>query len=86
MLIPVVCPTCGMPIGDVSTAFRKMCRERVKKMMADYKQESRELIPSQLTADSTRELNLELLLDELGVIYGCCRTALVTGMNFADYY
>jgi DNA-directed RNA polymerase subunit N (RpoN/RPB10) len=81
MLVPVLCFTCGCPVGDVEDLFRHMRAARVRAILAE-----RGTTATQAAADAGLQIDCSDILDRLGVVHDCCRKALVTAMIFADYY
>lgn len=81
MLVPVLCFTCGCPIGDVEGMFRVMRSKRVREVLAQ-----RETSASQAAVDAGLQIDCSDILDRLGIIHDCCRKTLVTAMVFSDYY
>jgi DNA-directed RNA polymerase subunit N (RpoN/RPB10) len=81
MLVPVVCFTCGLAIGDREDLFRHMRAERVRALL-----KSRGTTATQAAVDVGLEIDCTDILDLLGVTELCCRTHLVTAMGFADYW
>ncbi len=88
MLVPVVCWTCGKSLGDIAPIYN-ICRRN--RMLARYGAEALadppRILPSMaLTLDVEQQKNmLEDVLDALKV-HGCCRTHLVTAMDFRTFY
>ena len=81
MLTPVVCVTCGCPIGDREDLFRHMRTQRVREILA-----SRGTTPAQASADAGLQIECGDILDALEVRNECCRAHLTTAMIFSDYY
>ena len=81
MLIPIVCFTCGLPVGDKADLFRRLKAERVNRILAEHG-----TVPSQVPFDSKLQIDCEDILDRLKIRRPCCRTRLVTAMEFVDYY
>lgn len=73
MLVPIVCFTCGLPIGDKDDLFRELMREQTEVPRDQNKKAEPKMSPAQV-------------LDLLGIHYDCCRTRMITAMNFCDYY
>jgi DNA-directed RNA polymerase subunit N (RpoN/RPB10) len=81
MLVPIVCFTCGLPLGDVEDLFLTLRAEKVRKEL-----EARGTVATQAAFDAGLQVECADILDELGIVYDCCRTHLVTAMIFTDYY
>lgn len=81
MLVPVICFTCGNPIGDVEDLFRALRSARVREILAE-----RGTTATQAAVDADLQINCSDILDRLGIKCDCCRKCLVTAMIFADYY
>jgi DNA-directed RNA polymerase subunit N (RpoN/RPB10) len=87
MLTPVVCPTCGYPLADVSEIFReraaKLSRAALEKTGVAPVQAS--IIVEQNPMGQV-DLPMEPVLKELHIDYDCCRMHLATAMDWRDYY
>ena len=81
MLCPVVCFTCGCPVGDVEDIFRHMRAARVRGILAE-----RGTAATQAAVDAGLQVDCGDILDRLGIDHDCCRKTLVTAMVFRDYY
>ncbi len=81
MLVPVICCTCGLPIGDVEDIFRELRNNRVRSMLAE-----RGTTPTQAAVDTGLQIDCSDILKEIGIDHDCCRKSLVTAMIFSDYY
>jgi DNA-directed RNA polymerase subunit N (RpoN/RPB10) len=81
MLTPIVCLTCGCPIGDIEDLFRHMRAARVRELLGE-----RGTDVSQAAIDVGLQLDCSDILELLGVRNDCCRAHLVSAMIFDDYY
>lgn len=81
MLVPIRCITCGLPIGDVAVIFRRIRFRRAKEELKD-----RGVIPTQAAIDAALQINMEDVLDALGITNDHCRRTLTSAMCFQDYY
>ena len=83
MLTPILCFTCGMPLGDVAPVYHHI---RAKRMVAKYGSVGTRVAPTQAAVDPTQVENLMSdILDALKVSK-CCRVRLITAMLFCEYY
>ena len=86
MLTPVVCTTCGMPIGDVAFLYARMAPPAKGGAgffrPADGGPGALGAGPGAAAAGPTPQQVCELL----GILDYCCRMHLVTAMRFPDYY
>ena len=81
MLVPVICFTCGCPVGDVEDLFLHMRAEKIRAILAE-----RGTTASQAAADAGLQVDCSDILDKLGIKYDCCRKVLVTAMIYSNYY
>lgn len=81
MLTPVVCMTCGCPVGDKAGAFRHMRAKKVKALLAE-----RGTVAERALADAGLRIECDGILRALGVTHDCCRKTLVAAMVFTDVY
>ena len=81
MLIPVVCHTCGRPIGDKYELFRHMREKLVKKILQERGTDS-----TQAAVDVGLQIDCSEILTKLRIDEPCCRTRMTTGMVYSDYY
>lgn len=88
MLTPIVCPTCGLSLV-VAPIYHEIRKKRLQKM---YESGEIKTLPSHATIDpnfttgeGSSNAFMSDILDALKV-YKCCRTHLVTSLNFSDYY
>jgi DNA-directed RNA polymerase subunit N (RpoN/RPB10) len=81
MLVPVLCFTCGLPIGEVDDLFRGMREALVRAALA-----GRDTTATQAAVDAGLQIDCGPLLDALGITHDCCRKSIVTAMHFCDYY
>lgn len=82
MLTPVVCFTCGLSLGDLAAIYNRI---RAKRMAARYG--AGEVAPTQASLDpsTTTESVMGDVLDALRLTK-CCRTRMVTAMQFSEHY
>ncbi len=81
MLCPVVCFSCGCPIGDVADLFRHIRAKRVAAVLGEHK-----TLPTQAAVDPGLRIELTADLARLGVTNDCCVGHLITACEFGDYY
>lgn len=81
MLTPIVCMTCGCPVGDKAGIFRHLRAERVRAVLA-----GRDTAASRVLADAGLRIECADILDSIGVTDDCCRKTLATAMIFTDIY
>ena len=81
MLVPILCMTCGCPIGDREDLFLHMRAERVRKILKE-----RGTIPTQAAIDVGLQLDCRDILELLGITEDCCKMHLTSAMIFSDYY
>jgi DNA-directed RNA polymerase subunit N (RpoN/RPB10) len=81
MLVPILCLTCGCPIGDKEDLFRHARAARVKAVLA-----SRKTTATQAAVDAGLQIDCSDILDRLGIREDCCRAHLTSAMIFLDYY
>lgn len=81
MHIPVVCKTCGLPTGHISSIYLE-----VKKALV--KEELRKLDVPAARAALTPDLKLTMkkVLEDLQIREDCCRATITTALDFCDYY
>jgi DNA-directed RNA polymerase subunit N (RpoN/RPB10) len=83
MLTPIVCFTCGLPLGDVAPVYHSIRRKR---MMEKYGKEDSTTAPTFASIETKEQKNMmKDVLDALGVDK-CCRTHLVTAQLFTEQY
>lgn len=71
MLIPIVCFTCGCPIGDKEDLFNYLKEQKIK--------ENPE-------SDKSDDLDCSDILTKLDIKNDCCRMHFISSMTFSDYY
>jgi len=81
MLTPILCITCGCPIGDVEDLFRHLRAEKTRALLGE-----RGTAANQAAVDSGLQVDCEDILDLLGIAHDCCRGHLVTAVVFPDWY
>jgi DNA-directed RNA polymerase subunit N (RpoN/RPB10) len=81
MLTPIVCQSCGMPVGDVEDLFRHMKDEVTRREL-----EARGTVVEQAAVDPGLKISFGPILDKLGIHHNCCRVSLISAMSFCDYY
>jgi hypothetical protein len=81
MHCPVLCFSCGYPVGDVEALFRHMRAARVRSALA-----RRGTAATQAAVDAGLQVDCGDILDRLKISNDCCRKTLVTAMVFRDYY
>jgi DNA-directed RNA polymerase subunit N (RpoN/RPB10) len=81
MLTPIVCMTCGLPLGDIDDLFQRARAARVRAVLA-----RRDTAATQAAADAGLQIDCGDILLSLGVVKDCCRMHLVTNMCFCDYF
>ncbi len=79
MLVPIVCITCGCPIGDVADLYRVLRAKRVKEVLAKTSR-------TPFHASGDLQIDCTDIFDRLKIRSPCCRTHLTTSMVFTDYY
>jgi len=81
MLVPILCFTCGYPIGDLEVFYHA---ERAKKIRSIMKE--RGTVAAFVTADGNLQIDCKDILDRLHINSDCCRKLMMTSMIFTDYY
>lgn len=81
MLTPIVCMTCGMPLDDKADLFRAMRAAQYKTLLAE-----RGTLVTEAAAEAGLQADCEAILTALVIEEDCCRTHMVTAMEFSDYY
>lgn len=81
MLTPVICFTCGLPIGDVATIFRFERAKLAEAILAEKK-----VAPGWAPVVGELQIDCSEIFDRLGIRADCCRTHLATAMQFDDQY
>jgi len=81
MLCPVLCFTCGYPVGQIEDIFGHLRAAKVKKILSE-----RKTTATQAAVDAGLQIDCSDILDKLNIMHACCRKTLVTAMIFADYY
>jgi DNA-directed RNA polymerase subunit N (RpoN/RPB10) len=81
MLAPIVCFTCGSPVGDKSVLFRHLRAARVRDTLA-----KRDTAAALAMADGGLRIDCSDILELLGIKHDCCRAHLITAMDYRDYY
>lgn len=81
MLIPIVCLTCGFPLGDVEDLYLAMKTERVRETLR-----ARNTDAAFALVDPGLQIDCADILDLLGVTNRCCRGCLISSMRFEDLY
>ena len=83
MLTPIVCFSCGLPLGDLAFIYQYIL---AKRMTALYGTEDSPVAPASAPLDQGQRDNLMAdVLDALRLT-SCCRTRLCTAMDFRAYY
>jgi DNA-directed RNA polymerase subunit N (RpoN/RPB10) len=81
MLTPIRCFTCGLSLGDIAPIYRRIRQKRMAEKFA-----AGQVAPTQAAMSAgLTENTMGDILEALGV-QGCCRTHLVTAMDFRDNY
>ncbi len=81
MLPYVVCPSCGLPLGDVYEIYEKKKQERTKDEIL-----KKGIMSTQAAADLTFKVETGDILDSLFIFMDCCRMHISTSMEFHKYY
>jgi DNA-directed RNA polymerase subunit N (RpoN/RPB10) len=81
MLMPILCFTCGMPIGDKADLFKRLRSEKAKAILAQ-----RGTIPTKASVDPGLQIDCTDIFDRLKIFQYCCRMHLTSNMEFADLY
>lgn len=83
MLTPIVCFSCGMSLGDLAPIYRLIL---AKRMAAEYGDPNSRVAPTSASMDHGRVGNLmaDVLADLR--LTDCCRTRMITAMDFRTYY
>jgi DNA-directed RNA polymerase subunit N (RpoN/RPB10) len=82
MLTPVRCMTCGLPVGDVAAIYRVLAAARARNERARldiHAPASAFVAPDYSTAVGD-------ILDQLGIVFDCCRVHVFTSMVFSDHF
>jgi len=82
MLYPVQC-TCGRAIGDLADAFKLLRYRKIQKIMDDT---DRVINPHVLAMVDDLQPDLGDILDQLGLHIECCRTKMMTTVEFWELY
>ncbi|QGM12925.1 pCP80R [African swine fever virus] len=80
MLLPVVCFTCGFPIGTYAAIFVKARTEYITTKMGGT-------LPQNIPLHASLQIVLQDLITALGIpMRVCCRTHLFTTLDYRIYY
>jgi DNA-directed RNA polymerase subunit N (RpoN/RPB10) len=79
MLIPVVCLTCGLPIGDKAQAFSAMREKKTNKAL------EKAGVQASFASIANVQINLEDIFKALQVRNDCCRAHLSMAMEIAKF-
>ena len=74
------CYTCGRPLGHIVDAFRAACAKKVAKAMA-----GKDLEPI-YTQFADADVVVGDILDLFNIRIVCCRTRMITQVDFTEYY
>jgi DNA-directed RNA polymerase subunit N (RpoN/RPB10) len=92
MLVPIVCFTCGMSLGDIAPIYQSIRRKRMGRRYGHLAElnasqtRAGRAAPTQAAVDPSLSENvMGDVLDALRVTK-CCRTRLVTAMIFSEHY
>lgn len=70
MLVPIICFTCGCPIGDKEDLFNYLKAQRMEESHTG----------------ATDDLDCSDILTKLGIFNDCCKMHFISGMMFSEYY
>ncbi len=85
MLIDVVCPSCGLPIGHLATLFNKLREERTRELVEKVGGDYGDI--SYLTSHNAQtEIDMADVLDKMRIYGDCCRLHMVTKVMWAGIY
>ncbi len=79
MIVPVRCPSCGMPIGQVEPVFIELQKEKMKKTLEEY-----DTLPSKASANLNIEADCEDIFNLLIINNLCCRMHIMSTFYFHD--
>lgn len=71
MLVPILCFTCGLPLGDKEDLFNELKAEKIKKI-------------ENYTKDI--ELDCSDILKLLDITNDCCKMHMISALILTDYY
>jgi len=80
MHLPMICGTCGYPIGELEEVFDMMQYDYIQEMMEKHNSTAKNLCMITKT-----EIIYQPILDKLGVHNYCCRMRFTTNMAWRDY-
>ena len=81
-MLPLIrCHTCGMPLGDVAPMFKAMCIKKANEHLKTHN-----IHPEMFTMAAATKIKSSIELDKLLIINECCRTLILTNMEFKDFY
>lgn len=81
MLTPVICFTCGLPVGDVEDLFRVKRAALIAAALAAHDTDA-----AFAPLDAKLETECASILDELHITADCCRITLTNNCDFNDLY
>jgi DNA-directed RNA polymerase subunit N (RpoN/RPB10) len=79
MIVSPVCVSCGGALGQYAGVFRKIRADRSEKKMGNR-------LPSYVQAESSLNISMGDILDDLNVKASCCRLHLLTETPLRDTY
>ena len=82
MLTPIRCPTCGLPIDEIASIYRVRASARAR---AERERLGLHAPASAFVAPAYAS-PVGDILDQLTVVFDCCRVHVFTAMNFSDYF
>ena len=84
MIIPVRCFTCGKLLANKYKHYESELLRRKIAIQSPNVSSSTDLLVLQLNADSVKKTIAGEIMDNLGLIRICCRTAMLTSVNMIE--
>lgn len=81
LIAPVICQSCGLPLGDVAATF-KLCRnKKIKEVL-----QSTKIKPEHSIISPDFQIDCTDIFEKLHIYPQCCRKSLACAMDFTQYY
>ncbi len=82
-MYPYVRCYCGRPIGDIYDLFKAL---RLKAYMKYFEDMSIDISPDRIPISEDIKVELRSVFEELNITTACCKTRLMTQVEYTEYY
>jgi hypothetical protein len=81
LIAPVICQSCGWPLGDVAKAFNEARNIKIQAILT-----TTNIRPEQAIISPDFQVDCTDIFEKIQIFNQCCKKSLTCAMDFTQYY